>query len=258
MRGNPFTPEELVEVLKRSNLPTVLVEGADDIEVYRHFEDKIGIRKIDFIACGGRNSLLKIFERRDEFASKKVMYIADKDMWVFTSLPAEYQSIVFTTGYCIENDLYMDGENLISNLFNESERLRIKQILSGVLPWFAFEVDKFLQDEFYNARFSDVTLLNTSVLDRNSNCLTVDFLTDRNFASPKTDTLTDLDNNMKVKFRGKFLFQIFELIFQSRTNDSVKYHRKQLFNLCFVEGIRDAESNTYANWILNEISTYIH
>lgn len=40
MRENPLTPEILLETLKRSSLKTVLVEGTDDMEVYRKDEKK--------------------------------------------------------------------------------------------------------------------------------------------------------------------------------------------------------------------------
>lgn len=257
MRENPLTPEILIETIKRSSLPTILVEGTDDFDIYRNFENKIGTRKVDFLPCGGRNSILKIFERRQELTSKKVMYIADKDMWVFTSIPIEYKDIIFTNGYSIENDLYTDGEILLQNLFTEDENIRLMLLLSNVLPWFSFEIDNFLLNQSDDAKFSDVTLLNTSILDRNTNSLSIDFLAKRNYSLPNEDILLDLKQNMKIKFRGKFLFQLFELIFQSRNADSIKYHRKQLFNLCFVEGIRDSASNTNVNRMLNEIKAFI-
>jgi hypothetical protein len=61
--------DELVATLKRSNLPTILVEGDDDVMVYRQFEKQFGARKVSILPCGGRNTLLKVFERKHEFPS---------------------------------------------------------------------------------------------------------------------------------------------------------------------------------------------
>lgn len=257
-RNNPLTPEILIETIKRSNLPTVLVEGTDDFDIYRNFENKIGVRKVDFIPCGGRNTILEIYKRKSEFLSKKVMYIADKDTWIFNSIPVEYLEIIFTSGYSIENDLFVDAEIFLSNLLTKNENLRLNTFISNVLNWFAFEVDKFLNNQAYDAKFSEITLLNTSVLDRTTNNLTVEFLTNKNFIPPNNNTLNDLAQNYKVKFRGKFIFQLLELIFQLRTKDEIKFHRKQLFNLCFVEGIRDENKNTNINRLLNEIKRFLN
>jgi hypothetical protein len=73
-RENPLTPEILLATLKHSSLPTVLIEGVDDSNVYRNFEKKIGIRSLSFLNCGGRAALLKIYERRNELANKKIRY----------------------------------------------------------------------------------------------------------------------------------------------------------------------------------------
>ncbi len=113
MRENPLTADILIATIKRSALPTIFVESKDDAIIYRGFESFLGIGKIDFIQCGGRNTVLKIYERRNELSSKKIKFIADRDMWVFTSVPAEYLEVIFTQGYSIENDLYTDGEQLL-------------------------------------------------------------------------------------------------------------------------------------------------
>jgi len=256
MRKNPFTPDIIIETLKRTKLPTILVEGTDDVLIYREFENKIGCRKIDFIHCGGRNTVLEIFKRRNEFSTKKVMYIADRDMWVFIPIPTEYSDVYFTTGYSIENDLYTDGEDLFANIFSDDEKLRLNTILSNVIRWFAFEIDKFMNNQSYDANFSSVSLLDPEKLDRNTNELTTSFLTNRGFSEPNQNTLLDLKNNIYLKFRGKFLFQLIELIFQSRTNN-ITYSRKQLFNLCFIEGTRNAEKNTNMNRLFKTITEFL-
>ena len=54
--------EELISALERSNLPTVIVEGEDDIIVYRTLDEKVD--GIDVIDVGGRDILLKIYREK--------------------------------------------------------------------------------------------------------------------------------------------------------------------------------------------------
>ena len=74
-----LTVDEIIETLKRSSLTTVLVEGVDDVMIYRWLEDEIGIHNANFFPCGGRNNLLEIYERRAEFSELKTIFVADKD-----------------------------------------------------------------------------------------------------------------------------------------------------------------------------------
>ena len=37
-----------------------------------------------------------------------VIFVADQDMWFFTGIPEKYRdTIIFTRGYSLENDLYL-------------------------------------------------------------------------------------------------------------------------------------------------------
>ena len=105
--------EELISALEHSNLPTVIVEGEDDIIVYRTLDEKVD--GIDVIDVGGRDILLKIYRQKlvnNNLKDKIIIFIADKDIWCNIGIPAEYEThlIVFTSGYSIENDLFVDFE----------------------------------------------------------------------------------------------------------------------------------------------------
>ena len=101
-----LTVDEIVNTLKRSSLTTVLVEGKDDILIYRWIEDEIGIVNANFLPCGGRDKLLQVYERRHEFADLKTIFVADRDAYVYINPPVNYNDIIWTNGYSIENDLY--------------------------------------------------------------------------------------------------------------------------------------------------------
>ena len=117
------TVEELVAALRRSALPTVLVEGQEDIRIYRWLEARLGNRAANVLPTGGRENLLSIYAKRHEFADLPVAFVADKDMWLFSGVPSDYEEVIWTEGYSIENDLYTDAEreNLLENLLDTEE-----------------------------------------------------------------------------------------------------------------------------------------
>ena len=89
MSRTPPTVDELVETLRRSSLPTLLVEGRDDMVVYRWLESTDCEEPVDVLQCGGRSRLLKVYERRNEFARLRCVFLADSDMWLFDKVPNE-------------------------------------------------------------------------------------------------------------------------------------------------------------------------
>ena len=61
MPRQDLTVDELVAALGRSQLPTVIVEGQVDIQIYRWIEESISNRKVDIQSAGGRNNLLRTY-----------------------------------------------------------------------------------------------------------------------------------------------------------------------------------------------------
>ena len=53
------TVDELVSILRRSKLPTVVVEGKDDMRVFRWMEDLVKAHEVDVLGVGGRPNLLR-------------------------------------------------------------------------------------------------------------------------------------------------------------------------------------------------------
>lgn len=112
-------PETIIAVLKHSSLPTILVEGTGDVEIYRWLEILIGVGKIDILQCGGRKDLFDIFSRRSEFVNTPVVFLADLDSFLYSSVELKYRDIIFTTGYSIENDILANTD--IKYLFDVKE-----------------------------------------------------------------------------------------------------------------------------------------
>jgi len=150
---NILTVDEVVALLKKTSLPTVIVEGRDDLIVYKQLERIYFEQNVSVLPVGGRNAVLEIYERSGEIPkSKKVIFIADRDVWVVTGIPQKYESekIIFTDGYSIENDVFRDGELWSYMCFKERQRFSAE--LKRFLYWYAIAFDRHLngKDESFD------------------------------------------------------------------------------------------------------------
>jgi hypothetical protein len=138
------TVEEIVGSLKRSFIPTILIEGSDDVFVYRYLKSRLNSTLVTLQTCGGRPNLFSIHDRRGEFSEKNIIFVADRDAYRFCDIPDERKDIIFTSGYCIENDIY-HGSN-IENILDEEDRSDHELLRKIIGKWFAFEVDKYKKE----------------------------------------------------------------------------------------------------------------
>jgi len=142
---NEITADEVIALLKKTSLPTLVVEGSDDMIVYRRFEDSLAHIGVSVLPVGGRTKVLEVFDRRAEIPpSVRTMFIADQDTWVNSGIPAAYsdQSLIFTDGYSIENDVYRDGE--LWTLLQAHERPVFEAELEEFIEWYALAVSRHL------------------------------------------------------------------------------------------------------------------
>jgi hypothetical protein len=219
-----LTEDEIVELLKRSSLTSVIVEGKDDMTIYRWIEEKIGISKANFLPCGGRGTLLKVFNRRDEFAHIKTIFLADKDCFVYSNTPVEYDEIIWTKGYSIENDLY--NGKFLEKILSVNEEINFRVALKNFITYYAFEVEQFNKKLVFN--FSNHP---NQVLD-NSHNLNTAFLAEINYSEPNKDTIEYLIKEYDLLVRGKSLFSIL-LRFLSHKNREIKHSKKSLCETSF-------------------------
>jgi hypothetical protein len=216
--------DEIVETLKRSSLTTVLVEGKDDMTIYRWIEEKIGITNANFLPCGGRDKLIQVFERRDEFSHIKTVFVADKDGYVYSGIPAEYEDIVWTKGYSIENDLY--SGKFAERLLSVAEDVNFRVSLRNFITYYAFEVEQYNKRLIYN--FSN----HPNQILTDSHQLNTDFLQSVNFQNPTPETIEYLQNEYELLIRGKSLFALL-LRFLCHKNRDIKHKKNILFETCF-------------------------
>ena len=155
---------ELVALFRTSQLPTLVVERDDDVRIYSRWIEQylFGTYKIDVLAVNGKSNLLRLYERRNEFAGLPVVFVANRGIWSFSRIPEGYEDIICTQGYSIENDVYanLEGrtEKLLDPYLNNSEGRtekllgpplkeinRHKSVQESIIRWLAFELEVIRQ-----------------------------------------------------------------------------------------------------------------
>ncbi|MGV2906093.1 DUF4435 domain-containing protein [Achromobacter sp. AGC25] len=137
------TVDELFEMLKRSYLPTVLVEGKNDIIFYRKVEEDLQNYGVDMLPAGNKGAVLELYERiKISPTPAPVVFVVDNDLWVHGHYetgrkPAD---VITTRGYSIENDLYEDGE--LENFLTTEERDSFTESLRNFVIWYALSVHR--------------------------------------------------------------------------------------------------------------------
>ncbi|WP_238944283.1 DUF4435 domain-containing protein [Allofranklinella schreckenbergeri] len=221
-KGIYLSVSETVEYLKRTSQLTVLVEGKDDQCVYRHIENKLSELDLDVLICNGRQNLLDIFSRRMEFSGTPVVFLADKDMWHFTGIPAEFNTgIIFTLGYSIENDLYL--KDVFEELMSKSEKILFSCLVDEISRWQAFHVEEFSTKGMCNCDFHVNRILQEQRLSSKH-------LEEICFKEASHDLVNEIKENYTRSIRGKTLFQMLARVLSASDRES-KYSRKNLIEM---------------------------
>ena len=214
-RGINLSEDEMVSYLKRTSLPTILVEGNDEISVFdRYLESKIDIEDVDVLPCNGRTKLLCVFERKEEFKISKVVFVADKDMWFFVGIPEEYdEKIIFTDGYSLENDLYI--ESVFNTLLDRKEMQDFDTLIKELSIWFAFEVNKYKETGYSQCDFKVHQICPNNYLDNA-------FKQRINFVDPPEELVELIYRNYSRALRGKNLFQALLKFLSTKRHSNIK------------------------------------
>ena len=226
---NPTSVKELVDSLSRSNLPTILVEGKDDMRIYNWVKEYFDNRYIvDVMAVGNRSKLLAVYNRREKFKHLPVAFVADRDIdYLFKEPPNRYKSIVWTEGYSIENDLYAGGESDLKKLLNQEEDLLHKQILDVIIEWFAFEVE-----EFSHGRQAKVGRKLKDIVPRGQTEMDEDYRANRGFRIPRVEFISMIREEYQLRLRGKFLFEMLARFLADNSRDP-SYSLFSLYEIAF-------------------------
>ncbi len=137
------TVDEIYALLKKTELPTVLVEGKDDIIFYRAIENELGKLEVDMLPAGNKQAVLALREKiKAHPIAMPIVFIVDKDLWVHSEVtyPNDIEDVITTSGYSIENDLFRDGE--LEILMTPDERKIFKEELIKFSRWYALALSR--------------------------------------------------------------------------------------------------------------------
>ena len=206
------TLENLVNVLRLSNKPNIIVEGRDDEIIYGTLVERLERFDVGFFSAGSKDTLLHLYEKLSEyenagdFRHAPVAFIADRDMWLFRGIPVCYDNIIWTEGYSIENDLYSYAK-LRDRIGNKAE---YDQILDAISMWFAYKVEEYLEKNPREKTFEsirdeehvDVAYHLNRVVPPEKTTLAPDL----EFLPADHERVRDLRSAYHLQLRGKLLF----------------------------------------------------
>jgi hypothetical protein len=225
------TAPELHAVLMKTALPTILVEGTTDAQVLRHLENRLATHlpiRPNILPCGGRPILLQVFDlvkKRPPKKANRILYLADRDMWLFSSVPPQFSDIIFTNGYSIENDLYA-GSAIEKLLEKGSEDVRFENVVRQLSHWIAFEVN-----EFKAGRPHEVSPNVAAVVTDDGSGLKATFCAKRNYVAQSATEVDELVAKYASHLPGKKIFEALSQILSS-PGRAAKYSRKHLHEIC--------------------------
>lgn len=222
--GKYLSDDELIATINHSSEPYIIIEGPDDVMIYRWILDDIGFTAYlePRNGCGG---VRKMYDRRNEITNSKVIYICDKDTIVYTGVtPKGYEDIIYTTGYSIENDLYQ-GRKLEKQLFEQKDRELFEKALSSFLRYYACELEKFQKGQEYNFREKP-----EAIISHKDYSLRVSLL--KNFTEPSKKTISYLKSDYDLLLRGHSLFKLVGMILRRR-NRKIQYRDDALYEICY-------------------------
>lgn len=219
-----LTDEELISAINHSSRPYIIVEGPDDVVVYRWI-----LADINCVGMleprGGCNGVMNIFNKREKIRNKKVVYICDKDTLVYDNqIPEEYEGLIYTNGYSIENDLY-HGRKLEEYLFEDDDCKLFSNALNSFLRYYACELEKFKNNKYCNFSMKPEAILNCDDYSLKYNLL-------NDYSEPSNETIEYLKNDYDIMLRGHSLFKLIRMILH-RPVRKIKYECLQLYEICY-------------------------
>jgi len=134
-----LTTDEIISLINRSRLPTLLVEGKTDSEVLRKLESRLGVLGA-IIKCNGRTRLYEIIRQKNRIKRKNIAFLADRDSGVIFGDNIDDDHLVYTWGYSIENDIL--SCNIPAKLMSPEELESLKSYKLLISRWFARELEK--------------------------------------------------------------------------------------------------------------------
>lgn len=208
-----YTEKEIVGgVLRDIDSPTLVVEGDDDVKIYGWIIDQYFNSRIKLVPAGTRSELEAIYKKvtanRDDFPLVPIVFIADRDLDLFSNCPPSYPDIIWTKGYCIENDLYLAGESLLKREFlRKSEKRLFNDVLHTVIEWFAFEIEEHKSGKPTRLKVKLGKIIPPGPDSPPTQTkMSPDFRHKRKFRHPQEENYKKIRNNHRRLLKGKYIF----------------------------------------------------
>ena len=225
MESKYLTDDELICAINHSSESYIIVEGPDDVMIYRWILEDIDCEGL-LEPREGCGSVKKLYRRKDEITNPKVIFICDKDTIVYTeTIPENYSEMIYTEGYSIENDLYY-GKALEKKLFKKQDIIIFSAVLDSFLRAYACELEKFRENRKCNFKIEPECILDK----KNDYSLITNSLNE--FKEPAKETIDYLKDNYDSLVRGHSLFSLVRIVL-GRKDREIKYSIKQLYELCY-------------------------
>lgn len=241
------TVDELIGILKRSNLPTIILEGSDDVFIYRWLSTKVDCNLVSLLPCGGRNTLFSVFDRRSEFLSSNVVFIADKDLFKFEGVPDEKSEVIFTSGYSIENDIYCGSS--IDEFIDNEDRQKFDLLKEIIGKWFAFEIQRHMDSKAIGEGCELTLASHINVISPiGSGVICPVFSSSISYVTPREEFLNLVNGEYTLNVRGKQLFQMLSRYLSSKGRFS-KFSDKNLIEIALKQG-----NNNYLEAMVSSIN----
>ena len=204
--------DELITNLK-GYASTVIVERASDNRFdwwVEQLKERLESSRVNQLGVGpkvlsiiGREEFLSIYERKIEFEDVPIVFIGNRGMWSFIRIPEDYEDIIWTQGYDLENDLYAEAD--LERLLEPHETWKHRQVRNSVVEWFAFEVEEFLAGRREKI---DMDFELSDIVPEGELGLDKEFCQRRGFRQPPSERVHQIKERYEHKLPGKFLFQI--------------------------------------------------
>lgn len=214
-----MSTDEMIAYLKRSSLPTLLVEGSGDKSLLRRIECELKSRDISIQPVGGKGSIDTIFSKKEEIGRKDVVFLRDRDDWVIFGAPERAEEIILTTGYSIENDVL--DYAVICKLANPNQSA-LDAAVDGVSTWFMHAMyglkagDSVDVSRDVSFIWDGVTHLPEAVADIKK-------------YQPNADFKENFSGNRWIWLRGKTLLRT---VHYCLSNGTPRYNKDQIVDLC--------------------------
>jgi len=222
--GVELTVDEVVAHLKGTSLPSLVVEGKDDMTVYRWIEHEMEAAAVNLLPVGGRNNVLAVCARHTEFPAAKVAFLVDSDLEIFTGSPTRSHKVILTRGYSIENDVLSTGT--AAALMNAGETKHFEKLLDHVCEWFAFEVNEYLE-----GRTPEFSHHVDRLVPKDKNVLCPLFCAQRGFITPPAKLKNQIRKKCDLMLRGKHLLWCYVRCLGGKSRQKNKYTADNLLDL---------------------------